>query len=269
MRLFCSDQMQLSGLIILSLIMVLVHNSKGIGWTVDVNRTFTVTLGSSLTIPCKFTHPGKSSDNVKVFWKTPGRGVCVENQSETNAFVFHSNKTCVIEKYRGKTKLIGNAVEGNCTLRIQNITAFENNIYVRVSANGKNFSFLEEFVSISVTGVTSNTTETNVTKAIMYTAIIVPVAALLIIALVAGIFFSIKRKRSESFTREESGYYANFSRASSNSPKRGEFFKEDKKPPEPKVIEEPVYINVEASRGQMDQRMEDADNIYANMDYSK
>ncbi|XP_038568470.1 uncharacterized protein LOC119898330 isoform X2 [Micropterus salmoides] len=186
--------------------------------------------------------------------------------------------------------LIGDKDKGNCSLKIMKIMERMQNIYVRVIGKNDNYSFNKNLVSISVIGIesvtldrditpvstisspisTSETTEKRMNSSQMYLAIFIPVAALLIIIFVTGIVLYIKCKRSQSFTRQESGYYANFSTASSNQVKREPFSKkqDNKKLPEPKAIDEPVYINTEAPPGQMDQRMDHTDNIYANVDYS-
>lgn len=46
---------------------------------------------------------------------------------EKNAFVFHTNNTFVLEKYRGKSKLIGDKDKGNCSLMIPDIKENEPN----------------------------------------------------------------------------------------------------------------------------------------------
>ncbi|KAI3360924.1 hypothetical protein L3Q82_013129 [Scortum barcoo] len=112
-------------------------------------------------------------------------------------------------------------------------------------------------------GTTVPTFETTTVTALktskhIYIAIFVPIIALLIIILVIGIVCFMKHKRSKTFTREESGYYANFSRAFSSEAKREISCQthDNKKLPEPKVIheptylkatEDPVYLNLESS----------------------
>nr|XP_046255371.1 uncharacterized protein LOC124064726 isoform X2 [Scatophagus argus] len=168
---------------------------------------------------------------------------------------------------------------------IKDIQENEPNIYLRVIAKGDRYSFKKEFVSISVLGATpvtlgtdineistptSETTPNNTRQPeTSYVAIIVSVAVVLAIIFIIGIVFFIKHKRSKSFIRENSGYYANFSRPSSNQLNRevcGK--KQDEKLPEPKVIEDPIYMNTQAGPGQRDQSMDHTDNIYANVDYS-
>ncbi|XP_039661421.1 uncharacterized protein LOC120562047 isoform X3 [Perca fluviatilis] len=290
--------MKLPGLIDLSLIFILVSNSKGDDWSVSVDRIIHATLGSNVTIPCSFTYPLKyHTEKVQVHWKKSGvkHNLNIFDK-DSNAFVFHPNDTFVLEKYRGKTKLTGNKTKGDCTLEIFNISEYVPNIYVRVIAKN-NYSFWKDTVTIHVsepggkpvslkpdlksepspkyeattTDMAVVTTGGMTREASLYTAIFVPVAALLLIIVVAAVVFRIKKRRSQSFTREESGYYENVSRASSNQAKREEScIKQDNNTlSEVKAIDEPVYINIEAIPGQMDQRMDHTDNIYGNVDYEK
>ncbi|XP_032374268.1 uncharacterized protein LOC116691056 isoform X2 [Etheostoma spectabile] len=287
------DQMKLPDLIDLSFILILVSNSKGKNWTVTVDRRIDATPGSNVTIPCYFTYPVKyHTEDVQVHWKVKNN--LTGFNEKLNAFVFHPNDTYVLEKYRGKTKLTGDKAKGDCTLKIFKILEYEKNIYVRVLAKD-NYSFKKDLVTIGVSGnksvslkpdfipipsPTFETTESDMAvfstvgtprEASLYMAIFVPVAALLIIIFVIAIVLCLKKRRSQSFTREESGYYENVSRASSNQAKRKTSCttQDNKKLSELKAIDEPVYINIEAIPGQMDQSMDHTDNTYGNVDYEK
>ncbi|KAL7393853.1 hypothetical protein ABVT39_016938 [Epinephelus coioides] len=287
------DQMKLPGLINLGLILIMASNSKGEGWSVNVINRTNETLGSDVTIPCTFTYPTKfHTKDVKVWWKMNVKSPIEISDNDQHAFIFHPDDSYVIERYRGRTELIGNKTAGNCTLQISNVTENVLNIYLRVSANQKQWSFHKEnqvSIFVSSPGIPSFTVTpgnlsdiTDVPQPVptsgtvsqlgsVYTAIFVAVAVILVILFVIGIFFYRRHKRSQSFTREESGYYANFSRASSNQAEREASCnkQENKKLPEVKATDEPIYINTEAPLGQMDQSMDDMDNVYANVDYTK
>ncbi|XP_056300836.1 uncharacterized protein LOC130213334 [Pseudoliparis swirei] len=290
LRMSSLDQMKLMGLIDLTLILILASNSKGQSWNISVTKSITATLGSNVTIECSFTVPSKQrTESVQVYWKKPERSNFNTFDNDPNAFVFHPNDTLVLEKYRGKTKLIGNKSKGDCSLKICDITDNVPNIYVRVIAKGDNYSFKANSVSISVSGVppvklsdihqitptlqTSTifaTVGTNQeTKPQRHLAIYGPVVAILIIIVVVGVVVGIKHKRSKSVTREDSGYYANFSRE--NQLKREVTCKKQEhiKLSEEKDIDDPVYINLEAPPGQTGQTTDHTDNVYGNVDYSK
>ncbi|KAI9532277.1 hypothetical protein NQZ68_033217 [Dissostichus eleginoides] len=278
--------MKLPSLIHLSLILMLTSEGHtDPNWNVNVSRNIQATLGSNVTINCSFTYPlNKSSENVQVYWKKFERSNFTFKEN-LNEFVFHPDKKFVNEKYRGKTKLFGSVTQKSCSLWIFNFTDEKLKIYMRATGKGWMYSYRKYSVSISVSGDvipaihTSDTTDIVVSSTMatiqesssqMYTAIFVPVAALLIIICVAVIFFFLKKKRSQPLTREESGYYANFSRVSSNQAKRNASSKtqENENTSELKAIDEPVYNNVEAPPSQMGQRMNHTENIYGNVDYS-
>ncbi|KAK5922497.1 hypothetical protein CgunFtcFv8_019753 [Champsocephalus gunnari] len=262
--------MKLPSLIHLSLILMLTsegHTDQN--WNVKVTRIIQATLGSNVTIDCSFTYlPNVSSENVEVYWKTFERSNFSLDQ-DPDAFVFHPNKSLVNEKYRGKTKLFGSVTQKSCSLWIFNFTDEKLEIYMRAVGKGWMYSYREYSVSISVS-VSPTMATIQESSSLKYTAIFVPVAALLIIICGAGIFFFLKNKRSQPLTREESGYYDNVSRVSSNQAKRNASSKtqENENTSELKVIDEPVYNNVEAPPGQMGQRMKHTENIYGNVDYS-
>ncbi|XP_034409174.1 uncharacterized protein LOC117745169 isoform X2 [Cyclopterus lumpus] len=277
--------MKLMGLIDLTLILILVSYSKGQSWNISVPRYIPTTLGSNVTIGCTFTVPPKSrTESVQVYWKKPERSKFNTFDKDPNAYVFHPNDTFVLEKYRGKTKLIGNKSKGDCSLTIYNIKDNVPNIYVRVIAKGDNYSFKANFVSISVSGVPTikmpdihQTIPTLQTSTIFsqdtipqrHMAIYGPIVAIVIFIVVVGIVFGIKHKRSKSLTREDSVYYANFSRE--NKLKREVSCKKQENITlsKEKDIDDPVYINIEAPPSQMGQNTNHTENVYGNVDYSK
>ncbi|XP_047188158.1 uncharacterized protein LOC118300591 isoform X2 [Scophthalmus maximus] len=281
--------MKLRGLIDLCLILCLTSNSNGQIWSINVTTHINATLGASMTIPCTFTYPKKHhTKDVQVYWKKPGKTKIKTSDNDKNQFVFHTNSTFVIEKYRGKTNLIGDKANGDCSLKIVNIMENEPKIYVRLVAKDQNYSFVNKPVSIFVSGAESINLGQGVTSpplftfepthivttlqtSYMYAAIFAPLLALLIITVVAAIFCHVRRKRSHSVTRVESGYYENFSGASSNQAKREASCEnhENKKLSELKVIDDPIYVNTEELTGHTDESTDQTHNVYGNVDYSK
>ncbi|XP_075965702.1 uncharacterized protein LOC142969604 [Anarhichas minor] len=276
------DQMKLMGLIDLTLILIVASNSKDLGqrWDVHLSGYINATLGSDVTILCTFTIPPLyQNESVKVYWKKREGRNFDSITNNKNPYVFHPNNALVLEKYRGKTKLIGDESKGNCSLKISNIRHNEANIYVRVMAK-EYFSFYDNSVSISVSGlgvspippvpaVSSQVNTTQEPRLQWQMAISVSVGAILIVIVVVGIVFGIKHKRSKSSTRKDSGYYANFSRANQLKSEASCKKQEHKEPSKLKDIDEPVYINIEAPPDQMAQSTDHSDNIYGNVDYSK
>ncbi|KAG7476058.1 myelin-associated glycoprotein-like isoform X2 [Solea senegalensis] len=273
------DQMKFLGLTDLSFILFLISHSEGQTWNITVTPRINAIQGSNVIIPCTFTYPAKYyTKDVQVYWKKPGKRESNNKDRDINPFVFHTNDTFVLSKYRGKTKLIGNKNNGDCSLMIKNIVENERGLYMRVILKGQTYSFYKYPVSIYVhDNISQEITipplytptakkETTLEPLKLYVAIFVPLSALVIIILVTTIFCYMKQKRTKSFTRESSGYYANFSRTTSNQP-QGEAScttNENKNPADLKVIDEPVYANTQDFRIHMDQSMDHLDNIYAN-----
>ncbi|XP_062254662.1 uncharacterized protein LOC133964530 [Platichthys flesus] len=278
--------MKLPALIYLSLILILTSFSKGQKWDINLDQRINATKGSTVIIQCTFTYPKEyHTSGVLVYWKRRERSSFNTGDNDKNQFVCHTNETFVVEKYRGNTKLIGKNDEGNCSLKIRNVTYNEPSLYVRLIAKGQNYSFVRKPVSISVSGVApvfpsqgTNpplfTVETTIIPMIednstLYAAITVPLSVLLLfVVVVAAVCCHKKCKKSQSFTREESGYYANFSRASEDPAQRVVSCEnqQSKTFSEPKNIDEPIYANTEALTDQVEE--DHVQNVYGNVDYS-
>ncbi|XP_038129483.1 uncharacterized protein LOC119775542 isoform X2 [Cyprinodon tularosa] len=289
--------MQLQILFHLNLLWLPLSLAEGDKWTITItNNRIPTVKGGTVTINCSFTYPkAQHTSNVTIYWKiwkTEGDAKCDKTDHDKRAFVFHPNHTCVDSKFSNRTKLIGNKTEGNCSLQINNITQNEPQIYLRVWGLSNNYSFIKtnELVSFYIAGVNSSTlnptypTTTDITVDVsttsylptmpddrnqsLYLATLVPIVGLICLA-AGGTVAYRKRKRSKKVTREESGYYMNFKQTSSHSPESEPPCQTTNKlPPDPKVIDEPVYINYEISENQMGQQKEHKDNIYGNVDYT-
>lgn len=127
--------------------------NTGQTWDINVTRSIRAAPGSNVTVPCSFTYPRQNNTkDVIVYWKKQQRSEVATGDADLNAFVFHTNANFVLKKYRGKTKLIGNKNEGNCTLVIQDIRENEPRIYMRLIASGIPYSFYSKSVSITLSG---------------------------------------------------------------------------------------------------------------------
>ncbi|KAM9310028.1 uncharacterized protein KZ484_025977 [Pholidichthys leucotaenia] len=285
--------MQLPGLTYFTLILIPTCYSKGQDWTISINvinRTIYARKGSTVIIPCNFSYPEEhSTPAVKVAWKTRSEEISWKIQEPDKfAFIFHPNDTYVIPRYRDKANLIGDPAKGNCTLKIIDIQENLPDVYMRLYANDQ-YSFKKDLVHINVAGAKPVTTspdvghinptsevtkstvfgETSETSRAMIPAVCVSGAVLLALVVIGGILY-LKRRRSQFFAREDSGYYANFNRASSNPTEREMSCKtQDQRLSEVKAIDEPIYINVEAQTCNADQTTDHVDQIYANIDYTK
>ncbi|KAM9723413.1 uncharacterized protein ACNS7B_018833 [Menidia menidia] len=281
--------MELPNLIVLSLILTLALFSKALDWKIKVEKKHVGKIGEDITIQCTYSYPkDQRTNDFKVYWKTEGKSDCSKKDKDTNAFVFHPNSSCVVPKYRGKTKLIGKKDNGSCSLLIKDLKEPEPFIYVRVCGLSDSYSFKKQPVSIYLHGYLniSKTADDNVTSTmstsdvqnnyIVYLTIFVPVLGLLTFLLV-GAVVCIKRKRNNTpgvnrppteGAIKESDYYVNFSSASSNlsnnKSKSGKSV--DMGVPEQKAIDEAIYINFQGAADQTRQSADPIDNIYANVD---
>ncbi|PWA33612.1 hypothetical protein CCH79_00007570, partial [Gambusia affinis] len=197
-------------------------------WKINVNKTINAKKGSNITIYCTFEIPPEQKPNIIVYWKTDGSSSCSKNDNDKRAFAFHPNSSCIDQHFRSRTKLIGNASNGNCSLQIFNIMESEPSIYLRVSGRNNYYSFKEHRVSIKVdgqnlsspnhtddtsfeNGTTSATPDVHDDDKELYLSIFLPLLGLLIIAAAGTVFYKM-HKRSHMMNREESGYYVNFRR---------------------------------------------------------
>ncbi|XP_061632004.1 uncharacterized protein LOC133479284 isoform X1 [Phyllopteryx taeniolatus] len=278
----------------LALILILASHSKGETWGLKVNRRITAEKGKSVIIQCTFSYPPEHhTENLQLFWKLPKRSTFNTYDRDRNAFLYHPNNTFVVKKYQGKTSLIGMGNDRSCTLGITNLMDDRLVIYFRIIGK-ENFSFWDQSVTISAYGpdvvpVTLNPDtifpyspiprdlqhlKNRTTLQTIYTAVFVPLAAVVIL-LAAGFLIWKKHTRSQSVVREGSGYYANFSRASPNQATRKENCnkQDNKNLPDRKVMEEPIYINVQQAACQTGARMtqgeDHKDNIYENVVHTK
>uniref|UniRef100_A0A1A8C390 Uncharacterized protein n=4 Tax=Nothobranchius TaxID=28779 RepID=A0A1A8C390_NOTKA len=263
------------------LVLILVSYSRGQEWEIRTEKKINAAKGSNITIFCTFKIPS-TSNFTAVYWKTDGESECSKNDNDRKAFVYHPNRSCVLEKYKTKTKLIGDGAKGNCTLQIYNVQESEQ-IYMRVVAVPKPYSFKPNPVTIHVNGsdviavtveADATTTPLPQTPTVSFETslssfyISIP-AVVLLIAAVAGIIIYKKCKRSHNFIRKQSGPYVNFSRGTSNPYKSRASCKAfNVKPPEEKVIDDPVYINLQTQTNQTSQPAEISDSIYANVGHS-
>ncbi|XP_028985735.1 sialic acid-binding Ig-like lectin 12 isoform X2 [Betta splendens] len=257
--------MKLQVLIDLSLMLVLASGSKDQDWNITVPESINATLGSDVTIKCTFDYPKKySNDSVQVYWKMKVASNITINDQDKNAFICHTNDSFVLTEYRRRTHLIRDESNKSCSVKILNVRHNISDIYVRIVLTTEKYSFKKHLVSIFVLDEDSSPT--------LYVVAAVPASAvLIIIIIVSGCLCYRKRRRSKSITREESGYYANFSRAPSNPVHSEATCKthDNRKHPEPKVIDESVYVNTEAITAQMGQRLDHREVIYENVNCSK
>ncbi|XP_071398981.1 uncharacterized protein [Centroberyx affinis] len=203
------DQMELRPLIELSLILILASDTNGQKYMINV-RDVNTPLHSDVTIPCNFTYkkPAENVHKLQVYWKISQRSKITTGDNDINAFIFHPNDTYVTEEYRGRTHLVGDINNQDCSLMIQNISHNVDRIYMRI-ATGNDFYNYKKSVRITVSGpggtsapftdevsTTDPSELTKMPRTSIYIATSVPIAAVLIVIFVlCGVFYYRKRKR--------------------------------------------------------------------------
>ncbi|XP_029593899.1 uncharacterized protein LOC115177342 isoform X2 [Salmo trutta] len=253
-------------------------------------------MGEDVTIPCNVTYPpSPSKEPIQAYWKRKGNIKLNINDNDKNEFLYHPINTFVIKSFQNRTKLTGNVTKGNCSLNIKGIEEGDmRNFYLRIATGANNFSFINQLVSIQISGTSgttstipkdkSNTVDSTTTVPLAtiesfedalstttYIATTVPVVAVLLVAVLGSVWFFKYRKRSRGVPKQESGYYANFTMTTPmTKPERVKTTKkkDDTQIPPPKVIDEPVYGNVQGPGDPMDS-MDQMDSVYANVDHAK
>ncbi|KAL4657675.1 myelin-associated glycoprotein-like, partial [Arapaima gigas] len=94
------------------------HFSSGttVVWAANVSAKITALTRSCVVVPCHFQAEGD-------FPVTRLRGMWVTTRG---GFVYHNGQTRVLDNFKGRTKMLGNLVEQNCTLEINDIKAHDN-----------------------------------------------------------------------------------------------------------------------------------------------
>ncbi|XP_073340707.1 uncharacterized protein [Pagrus major] len=80
----------------------------------DVPYRFTALTGSCVVIPCTFQYQG-DVPLTRGMWS-----------KKTGGVIFHKARSLVLDHFKGRTKILGDLTEGNCTLEIDDINSFDN-----------------------------------------------------------------------------------------------------------------------------------------------
>ncbi|XP_035607412.1 uncharacterized protein LOC118367830 [Oncorhynchus keta] len=280
--------------IVMMLILSQASGTSGLVWKADYPKVVFTKLGEDVTIPCNVTYPpSQSKEPIQAYWKRWGNTKLNINDNDKNEFLYHPNNTFVIKSFQTRTNLTGNITQGNCSLKVNIIQHGDigHFYYLRIATGADNFSFNKDLVSIQISGTSgtistipkdmSNTVDSSTTVPLAttkyapstatYIATTVPVVAVLLVAVLGIVWFFKYRKRSRGVTKQESGYYANFTMTTpTTKPERVNTTKkkDDTQVPPPKVIDEPVYGNVQGPDDPMDS-MDQMDSVYANVDHAK
>ncbi|XP_029115946.1 myelin-associated glycoprotein-like [Scleropages formosus] len=119
-------------------------------WSVTMPGHITALTGSCVIIPCQFTCPWNYQPKEVVWYQYVSYGY---------PLVYSKNKPGgVIEKFRYKTELVGNATEKNCSLKIKDVHSTQNQekIYVWIDPDMisyRDYKFYDTTVTLNVKDV--------------------------------------------------------------------------------------------------------------------
>lgn len=80
----------------------------------DVPFRFTALTSSCVVIPCSFEYQ-EEAPLTRGIWS-----------KKTGGIVFHNGQSQVLDHFKGRTRLLGDLNEGNCSLEIDDIKPFDN-----------------------------------------------------------------------------------------------------------------------------------------------
>uniref|UniRef100_A0A8C4TGA7 Immunoglobulin domain-containing protein n=1 Tax=Erpetoichthys calabaricus TaxID=27687 RepID=A0A8C4TGA7_ERPCA len=115
-------------------------------WRVtQVPEKLSAVRGSCVVIPCMVYLPAKgvAASRITAIWRMADHGD-----------VFNSRGAKVLSGFKGRTTLLGNVADQNCSLQIQNLRHEDNgSYYFRIEVKGlNNYSFINNMVTLQVTG---------------------------------------------------------------------------------------------------------------------
>ncbi|XP_059194473.1 myelin-associated glycoprotein-like [Centropristis striata] len=113
-------------------------------WTVKVPSTVKGLPGSCVVIPCSFNYPDPSDRRISEF---TGMWTEVSHQ-----LIYHPDKSKVMQQYRGRTELLGDVRQKNCTLKMDPLQQSDQGpFYFRIEmADYEKYSYRDNPVSISM-----------------------------------------------------------------------------------------------------------------------
>lgn len=107
-------------------------------WKATVVKSLDALVTSCVVVPCSFTHPHEnlSSSRLKGIWHL------LNKQKE---YVYYEDESQILEKFRGRTQLLGQLGQNNCTLKIIDVKDHDNGPFcfrIELATNASNgFSF--------------------------------------------------------------------------------------------------------------------------------
>uniref|UniRef100_A0A3B4F2B3 Si:ch73-380l3.2 n=1 Tax=Pundamilia nyererei TaxID=303518 RepID=A0A3B4F2B3_9CICH len=92
-------------------------------WKATVVKSIDALVGSCVVVPCSFSHTGGNlpSSRLRAMWHYKGKTPDTKGNN-----IFHSDATLIKDNFKGRTKMLGELGENNCTLEITQIRNHDN-----------------------------------------------------------------------------------------------------------------------------------------------
>ncbi|XP_032415298.1 myeloid cell surface antigen CD33-like isoform X1 [Xiphophorus hellerii] len=121
-------------------------------WTADVVKSIDALVGSCVVLPCTVSHPGTylSTSRLRGIW---------HRKDKSNEIFYHEDSTQILDSFKGRTRLLGNLGQNNCTLEIVQVKDHDNGPFcfrielVRKDTNQptkEKFSFVEKCADVTM-----------------------------------------------------------------------------------------------------------------------
>lgn len=108
----------------------------------DVPFRFSALTSSCVVVPCSF-HYQEDIPLTRGIWAKKNGGV-----------IYHNGRSQVLDHFKDRTKLLGNLNEGNCSLEIDGIHAFDNGPFCFYAEKGQSkYKFNNSCVFIVMKGI--------------------------------------------------------------------------------------------------------------------
>ncbi|KAK5611452.1 hypothetical protein CRENBAI_016330 [Crenichthys baileyi] len=90
-------------------------------WRATVSKNLEALVGSCVVLPCTFTHPESSLPNSRL------RGIW-HRKDKWEEILYDDDRTKILDNFKGRTKLLGNLGENNCTLEVIEVKDHDNGL---------------------------------------------------------------------------------------------------------------------------------------------
>ncbi|KAL3980919.1 carcinoembryonic antigen-related cell adhesion molecule [Sarotherodon galilaeus] len=125
-------------------------------WKANVVKSIDALVTSCVVVPCSFSHTGGNlpTSRLRAMWHDKGKTPHTKGNN-----IFHSDATLIKDNFKGRTKMLGELGQNNCTLEITEVKNHDNGPFcfrvelVRTENNDPTkdmFSFVEDCVELNM-----------------------------------------------------------------------------------------------------------------------